>query len=267
MRLPGARLLLTGASGGIGRALARRLSGDGATLVLTGRRAHALEQLRSELPRAEAHVVITADLEDPEAPRRLLEAAGELDGLVWAAGLPASGWLTEYDQAQLLRAMRVNIEAPMLLARGLLPSLLGARHGHLAFVASLAGKVPSPGLSIYCAGKFGLRGFALALATELKGSGVGVSVVSPGFVRDAGMFADSGSAMPPVVGSMTAPEVATRTARAITRNQLDVAAAPRRHRVLAQAMMCAPRLWLPALAGREAVETARQISAGQRENR
>jgi short-subunit dehydrogenase len=133
----------------------------------------------------------------------------------------------------------------------------------MVFVSSLAGKVPSPGLSIYCATKFGLRGFALALATELTSTGVGVSVVCPGFVRDAGMFADSGAEVPPGVGSSSARDVAREVRNAIVHGKQEVVVAPRRHRAISHAALVAPRLWRPALSGEAAVRTARQIAAGQ----
>jgi short-subunit dehydrogenase len=262
MEFDRARVLLTGASGGLGIAIASRLAERGARVVLSGRDGARLERVRERLD-GTGHVVAPADLFDPAAPRSLLQAAGELDALVSGAGLPASGWLQEYEPHQLSRALRVNLEAPMQIALLMLPGLLARGRGQLVFVSSLAGKVASPGLSIYCATKFGLRGFALALRTELLGSGVGVSVISPGFIRDAGMFAASGADVPPAVGSLTAGQVADRVLGALAADPAEVVAAPRRHRVLAHAMMCAPRLWEGPLSGREAVRSARQIAAGQ----
>jgi short-subunit dehydrogenase len=266
MKLDGARVLITGASGGLGRAIASDLAEHGARLTLSGRSRERLEAARAGL-RGGGHAVVPADLARPEAPDRLLAAAGEVDVFVSSAGLPASGWLQEYDADQLARALRVNLEAPMQIARLLAPRLLERRRGHLVLVSSLAGKVPSPGLSIYCATKFGLRGFALALATELTASGVGVSVVCPGFVHDAGMFADSAADVPPGVGSSTARDVAREVRRAIVRGRQEVVVAPRRHRAISHAALIAPRLWRPALSGRAAVRTAQQIAAGQVQKR
>jgi short-subunit dehydrogenase len=166
-----------------------------------------------------------------------------------------------------MRALRVNLEAPMQIARVLVPGLVERRRGHLVFVSSLAGKVPSPGLSIYCATKFGLRGFALALATELPQSGIGVSVVCPGFVREVGMFAESGAELPPVVGSSSAQDVAREVRKAIVDGRQEVVVAPRRHRLISHAMLAAPRLWRPALSGQDAVKAAKQIAAGQVQKR
>jgi short-subunit dehydrogenase len=262
MELDGATALVTGASGGIGAAIASELAGRGCRVVLSGRSQKRLEAVLRAL-RNGGHRAVAADLSRPEAPDELVTAAGEVDVFVSSAGLPASGWLDEYQGDQLARALRVNLEAPMQIARLLLPRLVERGRGHLVFVSSLAGKVPSPGLSIYCATKFGLRGFALALATELTASGVGVSVVCPGFVRDAGMFADSGAELPPAVGSSSTHDVARDVIRAIVRGRQEVVAAPRRHRAISHAALIAPRLWRPALSGKAAVQTAKQIAAGQ----
>jgi short-subunit dehydrogenase len=262
MELDGARALVTGASGGIGAAIASELAAHGARVVLSGRSPERLEAARAALP-TDGHEVVTADLSSPEAPEELVRAAGDVDVFVSSAGLPASGWLHEYRGDQLARALRVNLEAPMQITRLVVPALVERRRGHLAFVASLAGKVPSPALSIYCATKFGLRGFALALATELSDSGVGVSVVSPGFVRDAGMFADSGAELPPGVGSSSARDVARGMLTAIVEDRQEIVVAPRRHRAISHAALIAPRLWRPALSGKNAVRTAKQIAAGQ----
>lgn len=262
MRLHGARALVTGASGGLGAVIASELADHGARVVLSGRSRERLEAALAALPN-DGHEVIAADLSRPQAPEDLVTAAGEVDVFVSSAGVPASGWLEDYQADQLTRALQVNLEAPMQIARLLLPRFVARRRGHLVFVASLAGKVPSPGLSIYCATKFGLRGFALALATELPDSDVGVSVVCPGFVHDVGMFADSGAELPPAVGSSSARDVARDVRRAIVHGRQEVVVAPRRHRAISHAALIAPRLWRPALSGRAAVRTAKQIAAGQ----
>jgi uncharacterized protein len=262
MELDGVRALVTGASGAIGAAIASELAGHGARVVLSGRSLERLETARAALPN-DGHEVVSADLSSREAPEELVAAAGDIDVFVSSVGLPASGWLEEYNGDQLARALRVNLEAPMQISRLLVPALVGRGRGHLAFISSLAGKVPSPGLSIYSATKFGLRGFALALATELVDSGVGVSVVCPGFVRDAGMFADSGAELPPGVGSSSARDVARGVLRTIVEDRQEVVVAPRRHRAISHAALIAPRLWRPALSGKAAVRTAKQIAAGQ----
>ncbi|HWC09496.1 MAG TPA: SDR family oxidoreductase, partial [Solirubrobacterales bacterium] len=189
MELSGRTALLTGATGGLGRAIARSLAGRGATLVLSARKPEALQELAKELP-GEGHRVLPADLAEEGAAERLAAEAAGTEILVANAGLPAAGRMEDFTPEQVVRALRVNLEAPMLLAQALYPAMLENRSGHLVFVSSLAGKSPAPRSSIYNAPKFGLRGFALGLRTDLGPQGVGVSVVSPGFIREAGMFAE-----------------------------------------------------------------------------
>ena len=142
-----------------------------------------------------------------------------VDILVANAGLPGAGWLAEFSAEEVKRALRVNLEAPMLLARALFPEMLERGSGHLVFVSSLSGKSASPRTSVYNATKFGLRGFALGLRTDLAPRGIGVSLVSPGFVRDAGMFADAGAKTPPLMGTTTPPRSPTRSARRSSRTR------------------------------------------------
>ena len=237
MEIAGNRTLLTGATGGIGRAIAVALAERGSSLVLSSRKPEELEALAGSLPGG-GHSVVVTDLAEPGAAAKLAAAAaadGNVDLLVANAGLPGSGRLSDFTAEELGRAVRVNLEAPMQLAQALLPAMLDRRSGHLLFVSSLAGKAASPRASIYNATKFGLRGFALALREDLAGddSGVGVSVVMPGFIRDAGMFAESGAKVPPGVGTSTPEEVAAGVVRAIEQNKAEVAVAPVQQRLLA----------------------------------
>ena len=130
--------------------------------------------------------------------------------------------------------MRVNFESPILMARALGPKLAEKHRGHLVFIASLAGKVGSPRSSLYNATKFGLRGFVFGLREDLHPAGVGVSVVSPGFVREAGMFADAGTKPPPGLGTTTPQKVAEAVVRAIREDRNEITVAPMRQRVAAE---------------------------------
>src|SRR5262249_42242321 len=156
------------------------------------------------------------------------------------AGLPAAGWLDDFTPEQVTRALRVNLEVPMLLARALYPAMIERGGGQLVFIASLQSKAASPRTSIYSATKFGLRGFALALPTDLGSKGIGVSMVLPGFVREAGMFADSGAKPPPGLGTTTPGKVAAATVRAIERNKLEVVVAPLPMRALTHFASASP---------------------------
>jgi short-subunit dehydrogenase len=222
VNLAGRTALVTGATGGIGIAIARALAARGASLVLTGRRGDVLEPLARELGAR----ALECDLADAAAVDRLADDCADVDVLVANAALPASGHITSFTQEEIDRALAVNLRAPMALSLRLAEPMIARGSGHLLFVSSLSGKAASPGGSVYSATKFGLRGFALGLRQDLRAHGVGVSVVFPGFVRDAGMFHDSGAKLPPFVGTSTPEQVAAGVVRAIERNRAEVEVAP-----------------------------------------
>jgi short-subunit dehydrogenase len=266
MDLSGRKALLTGATGGLGRAIAEALAGKGASLVLSSRKAEELEQMAASLP-GDGHRAAPVDLAEGGAAERLAAEAGEIDVLVANAGLPGTGTLEGFSAEEVARALRVNLEAPMLLARALAPPMRERGAGHLVFVASLAGKAASPRSSVYNATKFGLRGFALALRADLAGSGVGASIVSPGFIREAGMFADSGAKTPPGMGTASPQQVAAGVIKAIERNKVEVAVAPLRLRALAHLGLASPALADRMIAGGAAKKAAESVASGQAEKR
>ena len=222
MNVSGKRVLLTGATGGLGHAIARALAGAGAHVILSGRRAEVLADLAREISGS----IAPADLSDPVAVRALAAANADVDVLVANAGLPASGRLETYDDDQIERALDVNLHAPIILTHALAPHMVARGAGHIVFMSSLAGKTATAGSSLYNATKFGLRGFAGAMRAELHGSGVGVSTIFPGFIRDAGMFADANVTLPKGVGTKTPEQVAQATLRAIERNRGEIDVAP-----------------------------------------
>jgi short-subunit dehydrogenase len=191
-------------------------------VVLTGRRTDILEPLAEEL----GGTAIASDLADPDSIDTLLDAAGDIDILVANAALPGSGPVLEYTIDEIDRALNVNLRAPMLLARALGRRLVDRGSGHLVFISSLSGKAASPGAGIYCATKFGMRGFALGLREDLIGTGVGVSLVYPGFIRGAGMFAESNTKLPPGVGTKTPEDVAKAVVTAIEKDRAEISVAP-----------------------------------------
>jgi short-subunit dehydrogenase len=263
MNLGGRTVLLTGATGGIGAVVARALAARGATVVLTGRRAEPLAALADEI----GGRAIAADLSEPEAAAALLADAGELDVLVANAALPASGELTSFAPEEIDRALAVNLRAPIMLARLLAPSLIARGSGHLVFVSSLAGKTAGPHSSLYSATKFGLRGFSLGLRQDLAEHGIGVSCVLPGFIREAGMFADSGAKLPPGVGTSTPDDVAAGIIRAIERDRAEVDVAPLGVRAGARIGGVAPALTANVQRRLGSFRVARAIGAGQRDKR
>ncbi|HLW96443.1 MAG TPA: SDR family NAD(P)-dependent oxidoreductase [Solirubrobacteraceae bacterium] len=224
--LHGARVLLTGASGGVGQALARRLAEEGSQLVLTGRRADVLETLASEV----GGRAIVADLALREDVARLVESAGEVDVLIANAALAGSGRLESLDVEHIERAIAVNLRAPAVLAQAVAPAMAARGRGQLVFIGSLSGKAPSGGAAVYSATKAGLRALALGLRMELAPAGIGVSLVSPGFIASAGMYADTAIKLPRGMSAVPMARVIDAIIRAIEsdRGEIDVASLPMR---------------------------------------
>lgn len=225
-KLNGSRVLVTGATGGIGEAIAAACAAAGASVIVSGRRAEAVEKAAAQV----GGKAVVADLAADGAVQALLAEAGEVDVVIANAALPGSGDLFDYTPEQIDRAITVNLHVPMLLARLAGEQMIARGRGHLVFINSLSGKTASGGASIYNATKFGLRGFTLALREDLHDRGVGVSSIYPGFIRDAGMFAKSGASLPPGLGTRTPRDVANAVVKAVENNiaELDVAPAPLR---------------------------------------
>ena len=155
-----------------------------------------------------------------------LVSGRRIDVLVANAALPASGRLDSFSSEEIDRALDVNLRAPIQMARALVPGMIERGAGHLVFISSLSGKFASAGASVYNATKFGLRGFGFALNEDLRGTGVGATTVFPGFIREAGMFADSGVKLPRGVGTRTPDDVAKAVIRGIEKNRPEIDVAP-----------------------------------------
>jgi short-subunit dehydrogenase len=215
-------VLLTGASGGIGQAIARAIAARGGKLILSGRRAEVLEPLAEQLNGR----ALAVDLTQAEEVDRLCEQSGDVDILIANAALPGVGMLDSFTIEEIDRALAVNLRAPIALAHALAPKMVARGRGQLLFMSSLNAKAATPQTAIYNATKFGLRGFALSLRDDLRASGVGVSLIHPGFIRDAGMFASSGAKLPPGVGTRAPEDVARATIAAIEHDRGEVDVAP-----------------------------------------
>lgn len=222
MNVRGAKVLVTGATGGIGQAIAVAMAARGAELVLTGRRTDVLEPLAERL----GGRAIAADLAERDEVEELLGKAGEIDIVVANAALPASGLLADYTINQIDRSLDTNLRAPIVMAKLAGEQMAARGRGHLVFISSLSGKTASGQASLYNATKFGMRGFALALREDLRPHGVGVSTVFPGFIRDAGMFAEADVELPRGVGTKSPEDVARATIRAIEKNVAEIDVAP-----------------------------------------
>jgi short-subunit dehydrogenase len=263
VNVAGRTVLLTGATGGLGQAIARRLHSAGAQLVLTGRRSDVLAQLAAET----GGLSVAVDLADPAAVDGLAEACADVDVLVANAGLPGSGHLMSFSVEEIDRALAVNLRAPMVLARRLGERMAARRRGHMVFMSSLAGKAAPPGSTVYSATKFGLRGFALSLREDLRPSGVGVSVILPGFVRGAGMFHDAGTKLPSYVGTSTPDAVASAVLRAIEEDRGEIDVAPLAMRAGSAIAGVAPELSAAVQRRLGAGRIARDMHAGQSDKR
>ena len=183
-RLDGKAALVTGASGGIGAAIARALHAQGAKVVLSGTRTEALETLAAEL--GEHAFVCPADLRDAGEPAGLIEAAekaaGPLHILVNNAGMTRDMLALRMTDADWQMVMDVDLSAPFRLARAALRGMLRRRAGRIIGIGSIVGTTGNPGQANYAAAKAGLIGMSKALAQEVGSRGITVNVVSPGFV-------------------------------------------------------------------------------------
>ena len=183
----GKTVWITGASSGIGESLARELAKRDAKLVLTARRAARLEELRSKCPNPERVHVLCADLLDESSWSRLADeaeaAAGPIDVLVNNAGVTQRATAQDTHLADVRRLMELNFFAPIALTNAVLPSMLTRRSGRIVVVSSVAGYVGTPQRSSYAASKHAVRGYFDSLRAELHDSGVGVTIVCPGYIR------------------------------------------------------------------------------------
>jgi short-subunit dehydrogenase len=261
MGLVSGNVLLTGATGGIGHAIARAFWTRGAKLILTGRQADVLERLAAEV----GGRGVVCDLALRDDVERLAREATDVDVLVANAGVPATGVLTELSQDRIDRILEVNLRAPIALAHALAPVMIERGRGHMVFISSLSGRAASPASALYAATKFGLRGFALSIREDLRPHGVGVSVVLPGFIRDAGMFAEAGVKLPPGVGTRSPQEVAAAVISAIERNRAEIDVAPVTLRVGARFAGAAPEIAATAQRLLGGGKIAADLTAGHRD--
>ena len=239
MQIKGSTILVTGASGGLGTAIARDLKARGASLVLTARRAELLDALATEL---DAEVLV-ADLTDRGDVERVAARAASCEVLVANAGVGDDPALEDLTEDAIDFAIDVNLRAPIVLSHAYATARMAAGEpGQIVLVGSLAGLAASPGTRMYNATKFGLRGFALSFSQELEGTGVGCSLVAPGFIRDAGMFHDGGIELPPGVRTKSPQDVADGVVTAITQNPAEVFVAPVELRLASTLATVAPGL-------------------------
>jgi len=214
-RFEGKVALITGASTGIGAAVARMFSEEGAAVVLAARTAAPLEALEAEISAAGGRALAApTDVSDFAAAEQLMAQAadrfGSIDVLVNNAGANKRGPIELYSAAELASIVQINLTAPIALSRMVLPYMKKRGGGAIVNVASIAGRIPVLHEAVYSATKFGLRAFSFALHEELAGENILVSAVSPGPV-DTGFIMEDIDHVPDIVFAQpmsTAEEIA-----------------------------------------------------------
>ncbi len=178
---------ITGASSGIGEALAYEFARQGARLVLSARRTEVLEQVRQQCLSPERHLVLPMDMADTEGMAHKVEAVltacGRIDVLVNNAGISQRSLVKDTDLSVDRRIMEIDFFGPVALTKAVLPHMLARGSGQLAVVSSVVGLVATPYRSAYAAAKHAIAGFYDALRAESFDSGIRVSVIYPGFVK------------------------------------------------------------------------------------
>lgn len=233
MSLTGQLVWITGASSGIGEALAHELAGRGARLVLSARREAELLRVRQGLPRADEHVVVPLDLADPAtlqaAARRVEAEVGPVDVLVHNGGISQRSLAVDTSLDVDRKILEVDYLGVVALTKAVLPSMLGKGGGRFVVVSSLVGYVATPYRSSYSAAKHALHGFFEALRAELYDRGIRVTMICPGFVKtQVSINALTGDGSPlgtmddAQAGGMSADECARRIARAIEQGKDEV---------------------------------------------
>lgn len=190
MKIAGSTVLVTGASGGIGGAIARQLARQGANLILVSRDTEKLKDLSRDLQSNGVRVVsLVADLARPDVPcavvKDALRSIDAIDIVINCAGIQNFGFFVDEATADTAALFHVNVIAPMALVNAVLPHMLERKKGQIVNVGSIFGSIGFPCFSSYSASKFALRGFSEALRRELSGSGIGVTYLAPRFTRTA----------------------------------------------------------------------------------
>jgi short-subunit dehydrogenase len=204
-------VILTGASRGIGAALARSLGARGARLVLAARDADQLAAVAREVEGAGGSArVIPCDVTRADHRRALLDEAlawGPLAALINNAGVEVPLAVQDQPEADVARQLDVNLLAPIELTRIALPHLIAQRRGAVVMVSSMSGKSPTPYNAVYSATKYGINGFTASLRLELLGTGVRAGVVCPSFVAGEGMWASTGLRAPSLMREVPISQV------------------------------------------------------------
>jgi short-subunit dehydrogenase len=226
--LNGRVAILTGASRGLGVDVARALAKAGCDLALAARSQTELEQVAEEIRgMGRRTIAVPCDVSSSDDRKRLVDATlaefGKIDVLVNNAGIELTAFYEEQPEEEIAHLINVNLTSAMLLTRAVLPHMLERKSGHIVNMASLAGKVPVPYSVPYSTSKAGMIAFTEGIRNEFKGRGVSASVICPGFVSDAGMYADwekeSGVKATALTRPVSPQRVANNVVKAIQRNR------------------------------------------------
>lgn len=235
--LSGRTIILTGASQGLGERMARALAAAGAQLVLAARSADKLDALARDLTKSGARVLtVRCDVTQAADRETLLKRAraefGAIHVLINNAAVEELGDYAGQDPATLERIITTNLLSPMLLTRALLPELLAAKQGQVINIASLAGRTGMPYGAAYSGSKGGLAEWSISLAGELRGTGVSVSVICPGFVDDTGMFSRKQTRAPKSIGASRPEDVVRAVMDTLRKPRVEVIVNPKPVRLL-----------------------------------
>ena len=235
MNIKNKNILITGASRGIGRYIAQsvaRLGGNVALLALASDLA-LLRELEGELSSFDIAVMcFTADLSDyaqvSEVVDSITKEFGGIDILISNAAIESVGVFELQTEQTIISSIAVNLTAPIILAKKLLPGMISRKLGHIVVVSSYAGKIGAPYQSVYSATKAGLIKWVLAMKRELKGSGVSFSAISPSYVSQSGMYSDILNKStdklntPKIAGEVTPQQVADAVIRSVLKDKSDI---------------------------------------------
>lgn len=212
-------IVLTGASRGIGVSIAEDLAKDGHVLVLAARDRAGLEKTAEKVRAAGGKAIVVpgdiAKAADQDALIAAAEAVGPIDILINNAGVEIAKAVASQSPAEIELQLLIDLHAPILLTRKLLPKMIDRKAGAVVMISSMSGKSPTPYNAIYAAAKHGINGFVKSLRLELEGSGVQVGVVCPSFVADAGMWADTGVKAPAAMREVPLARVVAGVRRVI----------------------------------------------------
>lgn len=229
--LRGKNALLTGASRGLGPYIGRALAERGVNVALTARTAEAVRRVAEDIAGIGVRAaIIPGDIADGETPQRVLETArrdiGPIDILVNNAGVEHLSRYTSLSPQDIEHMVRTNLVAPLVLSRLALPEMLARRSGHIVMMSSLGGKKGAPYSATYASTKAGLIEWTSGIREELRGTGVSASVICPGFVSEAGMFAAYRKRAPRIAGATPPERVAAAVLGAVERDLGEVIVNP-----------------------------------------